>query len=81
MAEQWLPSASDQEDMLPISEDVARAYVDGRNEGRRDERARIRAELLAWLIGDIGEKDAGLVAGRRIVDEINRICPEEVSRG
>ena len=41
------------------------------------ERAGIRQELWAWLVGDIDPKDAGLVNGRRIVDEINRICPEE----
>jgi hypothetical protein len=33
--------------MLESSEDVHRAYIDGRNEGRRDERARVRGELLA----------------------------------
>jgi hypothetical protein len=45
--EQWLPSASDQEERLPIGEDVSRAYVDGRNEGRRDERARLLATEAA----------------------------------
>lgn len=39
------------------------------------ERARIRAELLAWLAGDRPE-DAGIVCGRRVVPEIDRICPE-----
>lgn len=42
---------------------------------RADERARIRRELRAWLIGDLLPEDAGLVNGRRIVDEIDRICP------
>lgn len=49
-----LPSASDREDRLPIGEDVGRAYVDGRNEGRRTgerhgeqvERARLRPLLV-----------------------------------
>lgn len=40
------------------------------------ERRRIRRELLAWLVGDLGPQDAGIVAGRRVVDEIDRICPE-----
>lgn len=42
------------------------------------ERERIRAELIDWLIGPhLDPKDAGLINGRRIVDEIDRICPKE----
>jgi hypothetical protein len=39
------------------------------------ERRRIRQELTSWLVGDGDPRDAGLVGGRRIVDEIDRICP------
>lgn len=42
-----------------------------------DDRNHIRLELINWLIGDIDPKDAGLINGRRIVDEIDRICPKE----
>lgn len=42
-----------------------------------DESDRIRSELIDWLIGDISPCDAGLINGRRIVDEIDRICPKE----
>lgn len=38
---------------------------------------RIRGELIDWLIGDLSPSDAGLINGRRIVDEIDRICPKE----
>lgn len=41
------------------------------------ERARIRTELINWLIGDISPSDAGLINGRRITTEIDRICPKE----
>ncbi len=41
------------------------------------ERDRIRTELIDWLIGDLSPADAGLINGRRIVDEIDRICPKE----
>ncbi len=34
---------------LPTSEDVDRAYSDGRGAGRREERERIRRELLALI--------------------------------
>lgn len=44
---------------------------------RFDETQRIRLELIDWLIGRINPKDAGLINGRRIVDEIDRICPKE----
>lgn len=40
-----------------------------------DVRAQIKQELRAWLIGRVDPRDAGLVNGRRIVDEIERICP------
>lgn len=43
----------------------------------REERARIRRELRKWLIDWLAPEDAGLINGRRIVDEINRICPKE----
>lgn len=46
-------------------------------QGIEDERARIRTELIDWLIGDIDPKDAGIINSRRIVDEIDRICPKE----
>lgn len=46
-------------------------------QGEIVERARIRRELLAWLVEPLGPKDAGLACGRRIVDEINRIAPEK----
>lgn len=46
-------------------------------QGIEDERDRIRTELIDWLIGDIDPKDAGIVNSRRIVDEIDRICPKE----
>lgn len=47
-------------------------------ESKRVERARIRTELIDWLIGGrIDPKDAGLINGRRIVTEIDRICPKE----
>lgn len=52
---------------------------------RFDERNRIRTELIDWLIGPridprngllpIG--DNSIINGRRIVDEIDRICPKE----
>lgn len=42
-----------------------------------NDRDRIRTELTAWLIGDIDPRDAGLINGRRIVDEIDRICQKE----
>lgn len=45
------------------------------------ERARIREELEAWLIGRIDPRDAGLYNSRRIVDEIERICSKEPSDG
>lgn len=41
------------------------------------ERERIRAELIDWLVGYLDPRDAGLVNGRRIMDEIDRICPKE----
>lgn len=41
------------------------------------ERARIRRAMEEWLIGDIDPHDAGIFNGRRIVSEIDRICPEE----
>lgn len=46
-------------------------------EGAKRERARIREELEEWLIGRIDPRDAGLYNSRRIVDEIDRICPRE----
>lgn len=45
-----------------------------RAEGATEERERIRLELEAWLIKPLGPEDAGLIGGRRIVDEIERIC-------
>lgn len=39
-----------------------------------DERAHIRFQLVDWLIGRVDPRDAGLVNGRHIIDEINRIC-------
>lgn len=45
--------------------------------GQRAASARIRRELLAWLIGQLDPADAGLINGCRITDEIARICPEE----
>lgn len=44
---------------------------------KADERNRIRTELIDWLVGTILPCDAGLINGRRIVDEIDRICPKE----
>lgn len=46
-------------------------------DAKADERERIRTELIDWLVGTILPCDAGLVNGRRIVDEIDRICPKE----
>lgn len=43
-------------------------------DAKADERERIRAELIDWLIGRLDPHDAGLINGRRIVDEIDRIC-------
>lgn len=40
----------------------------------RRERERIRAELIDWLIGDLS-RGGWTINGRRIVDEIDRICP------
>lgn len=48
---------------------------ESRLEARAEERARIRGELVNWLIGRVDPRDAGLVNGRRIVNEIDRICP------
>lgn len=78
--EQWLPSASDQEDRLPISEDVGRAYIDGRNEGRRDERARVRRELLETLDAWTGGAHPGSLRAAVAKDlraALDRICPEK----
>jgi len=47
------------------------------NKALAAERASIRRELYDWLVGDIDPRDAGLYNSRRIVDEINRICPKE----
>lgn len=41
------------------------------------ERQRTRRKLADWLIGNLDPHDAGLINGRRIVDEIDRICPKE----
>lgn len=49
-------------------------------EGAKRERARIREQLEEWLFGRDPE-DAGFMSGRKIVDEINRICPKEPSNG
>lgn len=56
-AEQWFPSASDQEDMMRRQADADAAFeaeaisvhaeAQGRTDGRREERARIRSALLA----------------------------------
>jgi hypothetical protein len=43
----------------------------------REKRARIRRELLDWMVGDLDPADVGLFNGRRVVAEIDRICPEE----
>lgn len=61
--------------------EVARIEQEGRRIGAADERKRIREELEEWLIGDIDPLDAGLMNGRRIVAEIERICPKEPSDG
>lgn len=82
--EQWLPSASDQEDRVPIGEDVPRAYIDGRDDGRREEGARIRRELLAWIEAHNWKEDGigkPVVPHRGLLDALDKIAPEEVSRG
>lgn len=60
---------------IPISEDVARAYIDGRNEGREAERVRVRRELLAWAAS------AGvwphILTEERFRAALDRICPAE----
>lgn len=50
-------------------EAVDRAYIDGRNEGRRDERERIQRQLLEWYEGDTGEESLRAA--------IKRICASE----
>lgn len=79
MSEQWLPSASDQEERLPIEEDVARAYIDGRNDGRRDERVRIRRELFeAWptIVGYPQPDKMAKGPSGRFYAALDRIAPE-----
>lgn len=41
-----------------------------------DERNHIRLELIDWLVGDPAIKPSA-INGRSIVDEIDRICPNE----
>lgn len=43
---------------------------------RRLERNRIRTELIDWLVGD-QSINPPMINGRRIIDEIDRICPKE----
>jgi hypothetical protein len=61
-----------------LAEIAARPWIE---KAAATERARIRRELLEWLVGDLRPEDAGIVAGRRIVTEIDRICPEEAQHG
>lgn len=49
-------------------------------DAKADERDRIRAELIDWLAPKDPDPDLGPVLyihGRRIADEIDRICPKE----
>lgn len=54
------------EPRVPIGEDVARAYIDGRNEGRQGERARLREKVEAmravWLAAIPAYSDEGIRA-------------------
>lgn len=71
---------------LPIEEDVTRAYIDGRNAGRRDERTRIRKELLAEMNRSYESLFTGTSFDATVVHAVSmndfiaildRICPEE----
>lgn len=57
--------------------DIKRWIAEAEARGAVAERLRIRRDLLDWLIGRIDPRDAGLVNGRRITAEIDRIAPEE----
>jgi hypothetical protein len=67
---------------LPIEEDVTRAYVDGRNAGRTEERARVRRELLEALPMECltsGEPyyKGWSAAAEAVRAALDRICPGE----
>lgn len=61
--------------------DKCERYFDTRSGCGTDIKAdtilRIRVALIDWLIGRLDLKDAGLINGRRIIDEIDRICTKE----
>lgn len=59
-----------------VTTEVAMLEI-GKQTGKQEERDRVRTELIDWLVGRIDPKDAGLINGRRIVTEIDRICPKE----
>lgn len=62
---------------LERDRDAAVEALHGERRVFRRERAHIRQELIGWMVGNLDLADVGLFNRRRVVAEIDRICPEE----
>lgn len=62
--------------MNPKKSSAEEAFKEGENEGRAEERARIRGELLAWH-ESAGMNGVPSIGRRDLLEILDRICPGE----